>query len=737
VELLAPAGNLNTFYVAVGNGANAVYLGLKDFSARKSAENFSYEELSTAVKFARVMGVKVYVALNTLVKENELEQFFDAVYKVYNLGVDAVILQDLFLGKYIHERLPALELHLSTQGGVNNLEGAVVAKEYGFKRVILARETPISEIKKIATFMDTEVFIQGALCTSFSGHCYMSSFGGGNSGNRGLCKQPCRRTYTLGKGEENYAICTADLCVGESIFELKKAGVKSLKIEGRMRRAEYVSASLHYYRSLLYPHEKVGGELSALKRTYNRGDYTKGLAFGQDKKFLSTAIQGHVGECVGKVSKVLGTKILVKGSLNPTKSDCFKILRNGKEVGSAEYQGEKAKDAVPLVFKGEVEVGDDVYITTDVRLNRELSSSVSCRVLDLEFSARENEKARATLYADGVMVADCLSDVVLPTATGKPLDEDQIKSVFMKAGEYPFAVYDYNVEIVGKPFGVKSVLNALRRKAYEQAYEKLSSVSVAPAQKIAYEKPMPKIKEKSTAVIGESFEDLAGYDIAIFAPSDYTDERYFQKFFASTQNAKERYLYIPSLINSKDIEILGAVALDFDGIYGENPAVIELARRWNKKLFIGQDFNLFNSISLAMADEICEHVATSKELSEKEIYGTGYANSSFVSVRGDLKVMELGYCPYGKNCAKCTAPTLNSLTDYAGRKFALRRIKLSRCYFEVYNPMELIYDDFNLSLYNFVLHKGKGAEERMNASVKEYRGIARAVTSGHLKNPVE
>ena len=127
MELLAPAGNLNTFYVAVGNGANAVYLGLKDFSARKSADNFSYDELSTAVKFARVMGVKVYVALNTLIKENELESFFDAVYKVYQIGVDAVILQDLFLGKYIHERLPSLELHLSTQGGVNNLEGAMVA----------------------------------------------------------------------------------------------------------------------------------------------------------------------------------------------------------------------------------------------------------------------------------------------------------------------------------------------------------------------------------------------------------------------------------------------------------------------------------------------------------------------------------------------------------------------------------------------------------------------------------
>ena len=737
MELLAPAGNLNTFYVAVGNGANAVYLGLKDFSARKSADNFSYDELSTAVKFARVMGVKVYVALNTLIKESELESFFDAVYKVYQIGVDAIILQDLFLGKYIHERLPSLELHLSTQGGVNNLEGAMVAKDYGFTRVILARETPISEIKKIASFMDTEVFIQGALCTSFSGHCYMSSFGGGNSGNRGLCKQPCRRTYTLGKREENYAICTADLCVGESIFELKKAGVKSFKIEGRMRRAEYVSASLRYYRSLIYPNEKIGGELSALKRTYNRGDYTKGLAFGQDKKFLSTSIQGHIGENVGKVIKVLGNKIFVKDNLNPTKNDCFKVLRNGKEVGSAEYKGEKAVDSVPLLAKGKIEKGDEVYITTDTALNKELLSAVSCRILDLEFKAKENERAEAKLYADGVLVATARSEEILPVATGKPLDEEQVKQVFMKSGEYPFAVDEYRVEIVGKPFGVKSVLNDLRRRAYESAFATLSQREIQHCEKISYQKGVAKKKEKSIAVISENFEGLSGYDIAVFAPSDYNDERFIRKFFESTACAKERYLYIPSLINAKDIAIIQNAVKDFDGVYGENPAVIELAKRWDKKLFMGQDQNLFNSLSLSCADSVCEHIAVSKELTEKEIYSTGYADSAYVSTRGDIKVMELGYCPYGKNCQKCTAPTLNTLTDYAGRKFTLRRIKLSRCYFEIYNPMELIYDDFNLSIYNFVLHKGKALTDRMNASPKEYRAVTQATTSGHLKNPVE
>lgn len=737
MELLAPCGNLSTFYVAVGSGANAVYLGLKDFSARKSADNFSYEELEEAVKFARVMGVKVYVALNTLVKEKELEGFFDAVLKIRAIGVDAIILQDLFLGKFISERLPDVELHLSTQGGVNNVEGAIVAKEHGFKRVILARETPLQEIKKIAPIMDTEVFVQGALCTSFSGHCYMSSFGGGNSGNRGLCKQPCRRTYTIGGKEESYAICTADLCVGESIKELEEAGVKSLKIEGRMRRAEYVSASLNYYRSLIYPHEKVGGELSALKRTYNRGGYTKGLAFGQDKRFLSTDIQGHIGEAVGTVKRVLGSKIFVSGNLNPVKGDCFKILRDGKEVGSAESSGERGKDGVPLNAKGKIAVGDKVYITTDVRLNKELLNVCSARLLDVVFVAKENEKAYVEVYADGAMVASAYSDIELPIANGKPLVEEQVKEIFDKVDSYPFAIESYKITIEGAPFGVRSVLNALRRKAYTLAYDNLSYRSALQEATLSYAPAKAPIKEKAIAVISESFEGISGYDVAIFAPSDYNDERYFNKFFDLTTEAKERYLYLPSLLNSRDKEIIASRIKNFDGLYGENLHVFALAEEWGKKAFIGTDFNLFNGLSLGYASKVATHVAVSKELTQKEIKHTGYEDSAFVFTRGDVKVMELGYCPYGKNCAKCKEPTLNTLTDYAGRKFTLRRIKLSKCYFEIYNPMEMIYDDSNLSIYNFVLHKGKDLSLRFTATPKEYRERVKNTTSGHLKNGVE
>lgn len=734
MEILAPAGNLKTFYVAVGSGANAVYLGLKDFSARKGADNFSYEELEEALKFARVMGVKVYVALNTLVKESELKGFLNTVITLRKMGVDAIILQDIFLGKYIHERVKDVELHLSTQGGVNNLQGAKLAKSFGFKRVILARETPIQEIKKIASFMETEVFVQGALCTSFSGHCYMSSFGGGNSGNRGLCKQPCRRTYKLNGAKENYAICTADLCVGEKIKELETIGVHSLKIEGRMRRAEYVSASIHYYRSLIYPWEKVGGELSALKRTYNRGNYTKGLAWGQEKNFLSTLIQGHIGEKIGQVKQIKGNRLFVQGNLNPQKGDAFKILRNGEEVGSADYVGEKVTSLIPLSFKGEIKVGDEVFITTDVRLNEELISPVSARILDLEIIANEGEPLVARAYADGILVGEAKTDEPLPVATTKGLTEEQVKEIFNKVDRYPFAIDNYKITLNGNLFGARSVLNALRRSLYERAYDTLSYKEEPWLNLLHYAQERTIGNGVSLAVIAENFENLSGYHLAIYAPSDYNDQRYLEKFFKDTILADERYLYIPSLLNEKDIEILSKIVVDFDGIYGENPHAITLAKEWGKKLFVGVDFNIFNSLSLSEAQKIGDKVAVSKELSLKEIKESAM-DSAYIFTRGDIKVMELGYCPFGRKCADCKVKTLSTLTDYAGRKFILRRIKLSRCYFEVYNPMELVYEDAPRAIYNFVLHKGEDLKARYDATTKEYRERYET-TSGHLKNPI-
>ena len=268
IELLAPAGNLECAKAAINSGANAVYLGFANFSARQNADNFQTESLKELLKTARILGVKVYVAMNTLVKDEELVAFFQTLVNVWNLGVDAIILQDLFLGKKIKETYPQIELHLSTQAGVCDIYGAKQAKDYGFSRVILARETPLKEIEKITKIIETEAFVQGALCTAFSGQCYFSSFAGGNSGNRGRCKQPCRKRYAYdrnGNKEYTYALSLADLSVGEQIEKYIQAGVSSFKIEGRMRRAEYVAAATEYYRSLLDGAKNANG-LSSVER---------------------------------------------------------------------------------------------------------------------------------------------------------------------------------------------------------------------------------------------------------------------------------------------------------------------------------------------------------------------------------------------------------------------------------------------------------------------------------------
>ena len=335
-ELLAPAGDIACAKAALAAGADAIYLGLPAFSARAGAGNFALSEFSEIVRLAHLLGAKVYVCLNTLVKDGETDAFFESALAAWNLGADALLIQDIFLGKELKRRYPSMILHLSTQAGCCNVYGAELAKEYGFSRVVLARETPLGDIAAISSVIETEVFVQGALCSCFSGQCYFSSFAGNNSGNRGRCKQPCRKLYSIDRAgfeERAYALSLSDLSVGERVKELLQAGVTSLKIEGRMRREEYVSAAVGYYRAILDGAEKSErlAARSALARAFDRGDYTEGLAFGQEN-LLSRNVQGHIGERVG-VLEVKGGRYFCRGSAR--KGDGFKILRGGKEAGGA------------------------------------------------------------------------------------------------------------------------------------------------------------------------------------------------------------------------------------------------------------------------------------------------------------------------------------------------------------------------------------------------------------------
>ena len=386
-ELLAPAGNAECFFAAINNGADAVYIGLSDFSARKNAENFTKENARYYIAYAHVFNVKVYVAVNTLVKNAEFDKFVSTVKYAYEAGADAFIVQDVFLAETLKKIFPEIILHLSTQGGVNNSESAKYALSKGFSRVILARETQINEIKAIAKLTETEVFVHGALCSSFSGHCYISSFVGGNSGNRGLCKQPCRRAYTLESSENKgkYAISLSDLCLIDKLKDLKEAGVKSVKIEGRMRTPEYVASVVKAYRKAI---DEGVSDTTEIKKTFNRGDFTSGYPFGTAADIISDKIQNHKGLKVGLVGKLSqNDRIIVETDETFDAGSGFKIIRNGYEVGNAVALSR----GKVLAYKGNVKIGDQINITKDVGLATELLEKAKKAPVEILVSATEGD----------------------------------------------------------------------------------------------------------------------------------------------------------------------------------------------------------------------------------------------------------------------------------------------------------------------------------------------------------
>ena len=278
LEILAPAGGEEQLKAAVNAGADAVYLGFGAFNARRNAKNFDFEGLCNAVKYCHGRGVKVHAALNTLVLENELESALIDAKKAAEAGVDAVIVQDLGLAKMIHESIPALPMHASTQLTIHNKSGVLEAKRLGFSRVVLARELTLNEIKDIAqsTDIEIEVFIHGALCMCVSGGCYLSSVLGQRSGNRGLCAQPCRLDFNI--NNRDHALSLKDMCHIGKINELEQAGVTSVKIEGRMKRPEYVFEAVEACRIA-----RSGGrpDMETLKKVFSRSGFTDGFLTGK------------------------------------------------------------------------------------------------------------------------------------------------------------------------------------------------------------------------------------------------------------------------------------------------------------------------------------------------------------------------------------------------------------------------------------------------------------------------
>lgn len=747
-ELLAPVGCEENFYAAVNFGANAVYIGLSDFSARKNAGNFSLERLPYILSYAHLFNVKVYIAVNTIVKDKELEGYFQTIKAAYLSGADAFIVQDLFLGRYLKKRFPDICLHLSTQAGINNLDGAKLAASYGFSRVILARETPIDEVKKIADFIETEVFVHGALCTSFSGHCYFSSFIGGKSGNRGLCRQPCRKVYKYeGKGlKDNYrfALSLADLSLHERVKELIMAGVKSFKIEGRMRSFEYVCAACDFYSDVL-----EGGfdrkKYENLLKTYNRGNCTEGLCFGQDSKLISDKIQNHCGVVVGRVAKTFGDVLIaqnLKKNINP--GDCFKII---SDVEKGNCTALSTNNGVVLKYKGKAASGDMLAITKDVLLiDKYKNATKKTYPISVKFSA--NVGNPAVLSVNG---KEYIGNFICQKSVTSAVTKSQIKENLRKTDVYPFDVVP-TCEIESGLFILKSSINELRSRSYGDYFYSYACLS---EKRIENSDNMPDFSncydrhdsfDKSVTVISNDFSDIDfAFDNAVFCPDDYKNENDFERFFNTVSVFIDNgahvktFLYVPAFFNLADEEILISRLKKFDGLYCEGSFGLFLAKRLKKEFFGGVELNVTNSISFSELKSQSDKISLSKELSYGEL--KDLQQDGFVLAGGSIKIMSLEYCVFGKKCFACSHPIVFKLKDCDGREFRVRRYKLSSCRFEIYNCLPLKSDvRFNNEIYDFTtlskLERSFYSEKIRNKDGK-FKSVKITATSGNFKTGVE
>ncbi len=285
LELLSPAGSPEAVIAAVQNGADAVYLGLSDFNARRGAQNFSDEEFRKAVRYCKIRGCKIYVTLNTLVNDREFFQAVEAARKASEAGADAVLVQDLGLAAAIRQALPDLPIHASTQMSIHNLAGVEAAAQMGITRAVLARELSLEQIRFIAQHasIETEVFVHGALCFCHSGQCYMSALIGRRSGNRGMCAQPCRMQYNLGGRMDDYPLSLKDSCLVDRLKELEEAGVACVKIEGRMKRPEYTGIVTGIYaKAIKEKRQPSAEEMQDLEAAFSRSGFTQGY-FNGDK----------------------------------------------------------------------------------------------------------------------------------------------------------------------------------------------------------------------------------------------------------------------------------------------------------------------------------------------------------------------------------------------------------------------------------------------------------------------
>lgn len=750
-ELLCPVGGKQQLIAAVENGADAVYLGSSEFNARIYADNFtSMESIEEAVDYAHLRNVKVYVTLNTLVNDTEFENAIEYAVKLYEIGVDALIIQDIGLIDVISNLLPDFKIHISTQGTVYSREGIRYFNKYpNIERVVLARELSLNEISEIkkGTEKEIEVFVHGALCVCYSGQCKLSSQIGARSGNRGKCAQPCRLPWTL-EGEtlklnENYYLSTKDICTIDMLPKLIDAGINSFKIEGRMKSPEYVAAVTRIYRKYIdkcFEDEKYivsKEDKNILLQVFNRGNFSEGYLKGKDSaKIWCDTKPKHLGTYLGKVLEYDKRKnnINIKLEQDLSLGDVIEVSNKELSSGMVSFIRLK-KDRVKIAKKGDIVTlgdikgnilkGQEVHKITSKLLNDELKqyfsgkaikkSDINVKVL-LNIDEKPEVKITAKLFNKEYTV--CVKEgIECEKGINKVISEKQVRNQFLKTGDVPFEVNKIEMFVQDGLMTSMSNLNNVRRRAIEE----LSSKIVKSFKR----KEVNKYKNTNGELVAinnsKKNTKLSAYLYSIKNVQNLKTLSQLDRIYISLEDMvkykenilskidKERIcIYFPTITSNKYIEYINQnmqIIQEIGNILITNIEHIEMFKNMNLNIYLDNSFNIFNSEALkAMSKNNIRGINLSNELTLEQINNIKVDKNTEIEIDiyGNQELMYSNFCILNatKNCGKCNFGKY-TLSDRKDKKFPVLFNKV-QCTMQILNSDKLFSEEAIKSLNNKV-----------------------------------
>lgn len=758
VELLSPAGDFDCVKAAVQNGADAIYLGFSSFSARSAAHNFTLEELKTAIDYAHVRNVKVHLALNILIKNEEFSDALAIAEKAYEYGVDAIIVQDMGLAMALINHLPKLPIHASTQMTANNLSGVQTLGHLGFERIVLARELSLHEIEYICRSSDVEIetFIHGALCFSYSGQCLMSSMIGGRSANRGKCAQACRLPYELIENDKaidkGYLLSPRDLCGLQFIPALIDAGVASFKIEGRLKSPEYVAIVTRVYRKyidLYYSGEKFEidpKDIDDLRQVFNRGNFSSGhldkdanrdLIFKEKPNNMGIYIgnvanynynKGHISLNLNDENVAIGDSITFENE--PTKYRISELMFQNKNIPFA------CNNELVTIgrVKGNINPGDKVFKISSKRLSdsaRETFSGKEFKKIKLycRVSVKTGEPVSVSItphkiYENykGVSV-NITSNIIPEIAINQPLTDDKIISQFSKTNDTPFEFSNIDVDLdSGLCIPKISEINALRREALSKLQDllilKFTRVPVSIKMKSFNDKPHNNQVKISVLLsqLGSDFDYMEMDEVdRVYIPLRCFRDVNNKKAISTITSRFDTYIYLPTVINLNYLNLLNSMMSSIISTYSIKGFVFSSIGEMDIiKKAISSEFdcisnytlNAFNDYTVnELANRGVNTVTLSPELTRYDIQNIRSNVDKELIVYGNLKVMASKYCFLGNsnNCyPTCESKCQNRsnkyyLKDRMGLKFRIIPNSLQNIS-NIYNSktLSITYDGLNI-----------------------------------------